>query len=39
MHVHDSSGHLGTVDVVSGSVVTLGNMGVVMTDIAFQGLG
>lgn len=39
MHVHDSSGNLGTVDVVSGSVVTLGNMGVVMTDIAFDPSG
>jgi hypothetical protein len=39
MHVHDSSGTLGTVDVATGTVNVIGNMGVVMTDIAFDPLG
>ncbi|PKO51869.1 MAG: hypothetical protein CVU28_10860, partial [Betaproteobacteria bacterium HGW-Betaproteobacteria-21] len=39
MHVHDSSGMLATVDVMTGAVSTIGNMGVVMTDIAFDPSG
>lgn len=39
MHVHDSSGNLATVEVVSGVVNVIGNMGVVMTDIAFDPNG
>lgn len=39
MHVHDSSGNLGTVDVATGSVTVIGNMGVTMTDIAFSPTG
>src|SRR5215213_8992014 len=41
MHVHDSSGNLGTVDVTTGSVTVIGNMatGQVMTDIAFDPFG
>lgn len=34
--VGDSNGILGTVDVATGSVDVIGNMGVVMTDIAFD---
>lgn len=36
LHVHDGAGNLGTVDVADGSVDVIGNMGVVMTDIAFD---
>jgi hypothetical protein len=39
MHVHDSSGRLGTVDVANGTVNVIGNMGVTMTDIAFDPSG
>jgi len=39
MHVHDSSGNLATVDVVTGAVNVIGNMGVTMTDIAFDPNG
>lgn len=39
MHVHDSNGNLGTVDVATGAVNVIGNMGVVMTDIAFDPAG
>ena len=39
LYVHDSSGKLGTVDVASGAVSLIGNMGVVMTDIAFDPSG
>lgn len=39
MHVHDSSGNLGTVDVSTGAVNTIGNMGVQLTDIAFDPTG
>jgi hypothetical protein len=39
MHVHDSQGNLGTVDVATGTVNVIGNMGVVMTDIAFDPSG
>ena len=39
MHVHDSSGKLGTVDVATGNVNIIGSMGVVMTDIAFNPSG
>lgn len=39
MHVHDSSGNLGTVDVEDGGVDIIGSMGVVMTDIAFNPNG
>ncbi len=36
MYIHDSSGNLGTVDTDSGSATVIGNMGAVMTDIAFD---
>jgi hypothetical protein len=39
MHVHDSGGNLGTVDVTTGNANLIGNMGVVMTDIAFSPTG
>lgn len=39
MHVHDSAGNLGTVDVATGTVTLIGNMGVVMTDIGFDPAG
>jgi hypothetical protein len=39
MHVHDSAGNLATVDVTTGAVSAIGNMGVVMTDIAFDPSG
>jgi hypothetical protein len=39
MHVHDGSGTLATVDVITGDVNLIGNMGVVMTDIAFDPTG
>jgi len=39
MHVHDSAGNLGTVDVATGNASVIGNMGVVMTDIAFDPSG
>ncbi|HZP37551.1 MAG TPA: PEP-CTERM sorting domain-containing protein [Methylomirabilota bacterium] len=39
MHVDDSVGNLGTVDVATGSATVIGNMGVVMTDIAFSPTG
>jgi hypothetical protein len=39
MHVDDSSGILGRVDVATGGVSVIGNMGVVMTDIAFNPTG
>ena len=39
MYVHDSSGNLGTVDTDSGAVSLIGNMGSVMTDIAFDPTG
>lgn len=39
MHVHDSVGNLATVDVVTGAVSLIGNMGVTMTDIAFDPSG
>ena len=37
--VGDSAGRLGTVDVATGDVNVIGNMGVVMTDIAFDSSG
>lgn len=37
--VGDSRGQLGTVDVATGAAVVIGNMGHVMTDIAFDPLG
>ncbi len=37
--VGDSSGKLGTVDVATGTVNVVGNMGAVMTDIAFDSSG
>ncbi len=37
--VSDSSGSLGTVDVATGNVNVIGNMGEVMTDIAFDPVG
>ncbi len=39
MHVHDSIGNLGLVDVETGDVSVIGSMGVTMTDIAFDPLG
>jgi len=39
MYVHDSAGELGTVDVATGNVILIGNMGVTMTDIAFSPTG
>lgn len=39
MWVHDSSGTLGTVDTDSGNVSIIGDMGSVMTDIAFDPTG
>jgi len=36
MYVHDSGGRLARVDVVTGDVDLIGNMGVIMTDIAFD---
>lgn len=39
MYVHDSTGNLGTVDTTSGEVSLIGNMGAVMTDIAFDTSG
>ncbi|MEA1868281.1 MAG: hypothetical protein U9N19_09330 [Thermodesulfobacteriota bacterium] len=39
LYVNDSAGRLGTVDVYNGSVNVIGNMGVVMTDIAFDPNG
>ncbi|MGN7869101.1 hypothetical protein [Paracoccus sp. 22332] len=39
MHVHDSNGMLGTVDTTTGAVSVIGDMGVVMTDIAFDPTG
>ena len=39
MYVHDSGGELGTVDVSTGAVTLIGNMGVIMTDIAFDTSG
>lgn len=37
--IHDASGNLGTYDIASDSVAVIGNMGVVMTDIAFDPNG
>ena len=39
LYVSDSGGRLGTVDVATGATVVLGNMGVAMTDIAFDASG
>ena len=39
MHVHDSSGVLATIDVVTGDAHVIGSMGVQMTDIAFDPTG
>jgi len=39
MWIGDSSGNLGTVDVITGSVHVIGNMGQTMTDIAFDRNG
>jgi hypothetical protein len=39
MYVDDSAGNLGTVDVTTGAVVIIGNMGAPMTDIAFDPSG
>jgi hypothetical protein len=39
MYVHDNQGNLGTVDVATGSVSVIGNMGTTMTDIAFDPFG
>jgi len=37
--VGDSTGHLGTVDAANGNVTVIGNMGISMTDIAFDPSG
>jgi PEP-CTERM motif-containing protein len=39
LYVSDSGGRLGTVDVATGTTVVIGNMGVAMTDIAFDASG
>lgn len=39
LYIHDSSGRLGTVDVATGATRVIGNMGVVLTDIAFSSSG
>src|SRR5688572_3032283 len=39
MFVHDSANNLATVDVATGNVSLIGNMGVQMTDIAFSPTG
>lgn len=39
LHVHDSSGRLGTVDAETGNVDVIGDMGEVLTDIAFDSSG
>ena len=39
MHVDDAGGNLGTVDVATGNATVIGNMGVQMTDIAFNPTG
>lgn len=39
LHAHDNVGVLATVDVGTGDVNVIGNMGVVMTDIAFNPSG
>ncbi len=39
MYVHDSAGNLGTVETDTGAVNLIGNMGSVMTDIAFDPSG
>ncbi len=36
---HDSTGKLGTIDIATGNVAVIGEMGVVMTDIAFDSEG
>lgn len=37
--IHDSSGNLGTYDIATDTVTVIGNMGAVMTDIAFDPSG
>ncbi|CAG9933148.1 PEP-CTERM sorting domain-containing protein [Candidatus Nitrotoga arctica] len=39
MYVDDSAGNLATIDVATGNVTLIGNMGVQMTDIAFDPSG
>jgi len=39
MYVHDEGGNLGTVDTATGAASVIGNMGVQMTDIAFDPTG
>jgi hypothetical protein len=39
MYVHDSTGNLATVNVQTGQVNLIGNLGVVLTDIAFDPSG
>jgi hypothetical protein len=39
MYVHDAGGNLATVDVQTGGVNVIGNMGIQMTDIAFDPSG
>lgn len=39
MWIHDSGGTLGKVDVATGNVALVGNMGTVLTDIAFSPSG
>jgi hypothetical protein len=39
LYVSDSAGRLGTVDVATGATLVIGNMGLAMTDIAFDASG
>ena len=39
LYIHDAVGQLATLDVVTGTVSVVGNMGVTMTDIAFAPAG
>ena len=39
LHVHDSSGMLGTINVANGDVARIGPLGATMTDIAFAPTG
>jgi len=39
LYVHDATGNLGTVDVATGDVIVIGDMGVTLTDIAFDPNG
>jgi len=39
LYIHDAAGQLATLDIVTGAVSVVGNMGVTMTDIAFDAAG